>query len=92
MKYEKSKKHVTFAAPESLDADPLLIERGRWQPVTDRTQHVRGARFVAWIKPGEHVAPTKFGAFAFLFHGLDDPLDCEDAEKDCFFPVAAAKV
>jgi len=79
---------VTFAAPESLDADPLLIEDARWQPVTNVTQYLRGARLVAWVKPGERIANTKYGAFAFLFHGLDEP----DDERDCFFPVAAAKV
>ena len=56
-------KMLQFAPPRHLPSDAVrfLVERDRFRPTTLAVLLIKGARFVAWIKPGEAL-PGMLGA------------------------------
>jgi hypothetical protein len=69
------------------EAAAELIEGGRFFPITFPALWSKGARYFAWIRPGERLRCSEpvpaLGAFAYLFRNLEDPPD----PRDRYFPI-----
>lgn len=88
---------LQFAAPRLLEPPSAerLAKLGRFQPVVVQQWAARGAKYFAWVRPGEQLPDaegrerplTNHGALAFIFRDLKVP-DTEG--QDRFFEVACA--
>ena len=74
---------LSFKSPQAWSGSETSALTGRWQPVTVPCLQKAGAKFFAWINPGESLTdkgavswkPCQHGAFVYLFHGLDSRED-----------------
>ena len=83
---------LQFGPAQPLPRGALVSLKVRVQPVTLPHMRKKGARYFAWVVPGEKLGDLrvcKYGGFAYIFHEIDSK-DEADLSKNCVFPIISA--
>mmetsp|Transcript_27734 Transcript_27734/g.45136 ORF Transcript_27734/g.45136 Transcript_27734/m.45136 type:complete len:430 (+) Transcript_27734:199-1488(+) len=86
---QKIKSRIQFHNPYVLPEEEIRSRKDRWKPTQRPDMKRQGCKYFCWIKPRERIGGHRnpFGAFAYIFHGINEKPTRETAKMNRFFPI-----